>query len=184
MLSVGLFLHDLNFYDGSSEILIAGMQHARTLQAAIDKQHAWITKLQSSKLELQEWRRRGKRLLYSMMPRHIAQLLQEGVLANSICEVGQDHDEFQSFERFSFRYSSPTNCSPFSSRIRSILKTSSKNWIRNRSFNRSTRRWTLSINVPNISTCSKWKRKPIRRTWWWLAFKTVQCNRNDVNHPV
>jgi guanylate cyclase len=87
MLSVGLFLHDLNFYDGSSEILIAGMQHARSLQAAIDKQHAWITKLQSSKLELQEWKRKGRRLLYSIMPRHIAQMLQEGVLANSICEV-------------------------------------------------------------------------------------------------
>jgi guanylate cyclase len=87
MLSVGLYLHDLNFYDGSSEILIAGMQHARTLQAAIDKQHAWITKLQHSKLELQEWRRKGRRLLYSIMPRHIAQMLQEGVLANSICEV-------------------------------------------------------------------------------------------------
>ncbi|CAF4753061.1 unnamed protein product, partial [Rotaria magnacalcarata] len=34
MLSVGLFLRDLNFYDGSSEILIVGMQHARTLQVA------------------------------------------------------------------------------------------------------------------------------------------------------
>lgn len=87
MLSVGLFLHDLNFYDGSSEILIAGMQHARTLQAAIDKQQAWITKLQGSKHELQEYRRKGRRLLYNMMPRHIAQMLQEGVLANSICEV-------------------------------------------------------------------------------------------------
>jgi hypothetical protein len=87
MLSIGLFLHDLNFYDGSSEILITGMQHARTLQAAIDKQHAWITKLQGSKLELQEWRQKGRRLLYSLMPKHIAQMLQEGVLANSICEV-------------------------------------------------------------------------------------------------
>jgi guanylate cyclase len=87
MLSIGLFLHDLNFYDGSSEILISGMQHARTLQDAIDKQHAWIMKLQGSKLELQEWRRKGKRLLYSLMPRHIAQMLQQGVLANSICEV-------------------------------------------------------------------------------------------------
>jgi len=87
MLSIGLFLHDLNFYDGSSEILVTGMQHARTLQAAIDKQHAWITKLQGSKLELQEWRRKGRRLLYSLMPKHIAQMLQEGVLANSICEV-------------------------------------------------------------------------------------------------
>jgi hypothetical protein len=91
MLSVGLFLHDLNFYDGSSEILIAGMQHARTLQAAIDKQQAWITRLQGSKHELQEWRRKGKRLLYNMMPRHIAQMLQEGVLANSICEVRKDN---------------------------------------------------------------------------------------------
>lgn len=37
MMDIGLTLHDLNFYDGSSEILIAGMQHARQLQAAIDK---------------------------------------------------------------------------------------------------------------------------------------------------
>lgn len=37
MLNVGLTLHDLNFYDGTSEILIAGMQHARHLQAAIEK---------------------------------------------------------------------------------------------------------------------------------------------------
>jgi len=37
MMSIGLALHDLNFYDGSSEILISGMQHARQLQAAIDK---------------------------------------------------------------------------------------------------------------------------------------------------
>ena len=106
LLNVGLTLHDLNFYDGTSEILIAGMQHARHLQAAIEKvnessteslslsisrslsqQHAWISKLQSTKLELQEWRRKGKRLLYSMMPRHIAQMLQQGVLPNSICEV-------------------------------------------------------------------------------------------------
>jgi len=36
-MNIGLTLHDLNFYDGSSEILIAGMQHARQLQAAIDK---------------------------------------------------------------------------------------------------------------------------------------------------
>ncbi|CAF3287078.1 unnamed protein product [Rotaria socialis] len=86
MLSVGLFLHDLNFYDGSSEILIAGMQHTRTLQIAIDKQQAWVAKLKGSKRELQEWRRKGKRLLYNMMPRHVAQLLQDGVLANSICE--------------------------------------------------------------------------------------------------
>ncbi|CAF3725651.1 unnamed protein product [Adineta steineri] len=86
MLSIGLFLHDINFYDGSSEILIAGMQHARTLQAAIDKQQAWITKLQGSKHELVEWRRKGKRLLYNIMPRHIAEMLQEGVLPNSICE--------------------------------------------------------------------------------------------------
>jgi hypothetical protein len=51
------------------------------------KQHAWISKLQATKVELQEWRRKGKRLLYSMMPRHIAQMLQQGIVANSICEV-------------------------------------------------------------------------------------------------
>ncbi|CAF2064681.1 unnamed protein product [Rotaria magnacalcarata] len=86
MMNIGLTLHDLNFYDGSSEILIAGMQHTKQLQAAIEKQHAWILQLQAIKIELQEWRRKGKRLLYSMMPRHIAQMLQQGVVANSICE--------------------------------------------------------------------------------------------------
>jgi len=29
MIKIGLTLHDLNFYDGSSEILIAEMQHTR-----------------------------------------------------------------------------------------------------------------------------------------------------------
>jgi hypothetical protein len=37
MLSIGLFLNDLNFYDGSSEILVTGTQHARQLQNAIEK---------------------------------------------------------------------------------------------------------------------------------------------------
>jgi hypothetical protein len=37
MLSIGLFLNDLNFYDGSSEILISGIQHAGQLQTAIEK---------------------------------------------------------------------------------------------------------------------------------------------------
>jgi hypothetical protein len=37
MMNFGLALHDLNFYDGSSEILTSGMQHATELQAAIDK---------------------------------------------------------------------------------------------------------------------------------------------------
>ncbi|CAF0824330.1 unnamed protein product [Adineta ricciae] len=86
MVSIGLYLSDLNFYDGSSEILISGIQHARQLQAAIDKQHAWITKLQHSRNELREYREKGKCLLYSLMPRHIAKMLQQGVLANSICE--------------------------------------------------------------------------------------------------
>jgi len=37
MLSIGLFLNDLNLYDGSSEILVTGTQHARQLQNAIEK---------------------------------------------------------------------------------------------------------------------------------------------------
>ncbi|CAF0724480.1 unnamed protein product [Didymodactylos carnosus] len=86
MLALGLCLNDLNFYDGSSEILVSGMHHDRQIQLAIDKQHSWITQLQHSKHELQGWRRESRRLLYSVMPRHIAQMLEQGVLANSICE--------------------------------------------------------------------------------------------------
>lgn len=38
-------------------------------------------------MDLKEWRRKGKDLLYSIMPRHIAKMLEEGIVPNSICEV-------------------------------------------------------------------------------------------------
>ncbi|CAF3478037.1 unnamed protein product [Adineta steineri] len=86
MLNIGLSVHDLNFYDGSSEILISGIQHARQLHSEIDKQQAWVSKLQTSKLELKQWREKGRHLLYSLMPRHIGIMLQQGIVPNSICE--------------------------------------------------------------------------------------------------
>ena len=63
------------------------------------QQHAWVTNLQHSKNELQEYRKKGKRLLYSMMPRHIAQMLQQGVLPNSICEVSSFFSFFREIPR-------------------------------------------------------------------------------------
>lgn len=37
MNQIGLSINDLNFYDGTSEILISSMQHNKQLQSAIEK---------------------------------------------------------------------------------------------------------------------------------------------------
>ncbi|CAF1629354.1 unnamed protein product, partial [Didymodactylos carnosus] len=86
MVSLGLYLNDLNFYDGTSEMLTAGTERSRQLKQAIDRQQTWIAELENSKIEYQEWRKKSRYLLYSMMPKHIALMLQEGIQPNSICE--------------------------------------------------------------------------------------------------
>ena len=47
----------------------------------------WIRKSQETKNNLIQWRKKSQRLLYSILPKHIAILLQSGVQPNCICEV-------------------------------------------------------------------------------------------------
>ncbi|CAF0865964.1 unnamed protein product [Adineta steineri] len=86
MISAGLHLSELNLFDSTSDILITGIHQEREIEEAIAKQHLWSIKLQESKKKLIEWRKRSERLLYSILPKHIAIMLQSGVRPNSICE--------------------------------------------------------------------------------------------------
>lgn len=104
MISAGLHLNDLNLFDSTSDLLITAMQQERAIEEAIEKvsnellawwqirilqfqQQMWLRKSQEAKNNLIQWRKKSQRLLYSILPKHIALLLQSGVQPNCICEV-------------------------------------------------------------------------------------------------
>jgi hypothetical protein len=87
MKKLGLYINDLSNFDGTSEMIVTEMQHLSVLQAAIDKQHAWTSKLKETKRDLNKWRAKSKGLLYSMLPRHVAKKIESGVKPNTICDV-------------------------------------------------------------------------------------------------
>ena len=58
------------------------------------KQQAFFEKLQQARVELNTWKRKGKKLLYSMLPAKIARKIENGVEPNTICEVILYQDTF------------------------------------------------------------------------------------------
>ena len=92
MANVGLYLNDLNRFDGSGEMLVIEEQHNQQLQKAfvavnnlnlnhvlnptlidlILKQQAWTEKLEKTRTELKQWKKKSKKLLYSLLPARIA----------------------------------------------------------------------------------------------------------------
>jgi guanylate cyclase len=107
---IGLYLNDLNKFDGSAEILVTELQHSDQLTVALNavnsnfivlkfisfwmftiifykKQRAFFEKLQEARFELNAWKKKGKNLLYSMLPAKIAKQIENGAQPNTICEV-------------------------------------------------------------------------------------------------
>ncbi|CAH1787647.1 unnamed protein product [Owenia fusiformis] len=83
----GLYINDLNMHDGSREMVLAGWQHASRLEYSIEKQVDKSTQIQDNLLKLDEWRKRGDTLLYSMIPKSIAIRLKNGEDPINTCEV-------------------------------------------------------------------------------------------------
>ncbi|RNA21511.1 soluble guanylate cyclase 88E-like isoform X1 [Brachionus plicatilis] len=90
MSKFGLYLNDLNKFDGSAEMLVTEMQHEAQLQKAYETQQSWTASLEETRLQLNQWKKKGKKLLYSMLPARIAQLIESGVKPNSICETFEE----------------------------------------------------------------------------------------------
>lgn len=89
---MGLFLNDLNPHGLSKEMVMAGWQHCSRLELVFEKEEERSDELESS-LELADsWKRQGDELLYSMIPRPIAERLRNG--QNQV-------DTCQSFEQVS-----------------------------------------------------------------------------------
>lgn len=87
MSKLGLYLNDLNVFDGSSEMIITEMQYLAVLQKAIDKQQAWTEKLNETRQDLKKWSAKSRGLLHSMLPKHVVRKIEAGVKPNTIIDV-------------------------------------------------------------------------------------------------
>ncbi|XP_017139743.1 soluble guanylate cyclase 89Da [Drosophila miranda] len=82
--AIGLYLNDLNPHGLSRELVMAGWQHCSKLEIMFEKEEQRSDELEKS-LELADsWKRQGDDLLYSMIPRPIAERMRNS--QEQVCE--------------------------------------------------------------------------------------------------
>ncbi|KAK6189728.1 hypothetical protein SNE40_001727 [Patella caerulea] len=86
MQKTGLFMNDLNMYDSSREMVLYGWHNASQLEHRVDQQVEASRQIAENLQKLDQWRRKGDTLLYSMMPRSIAIRLKNGEDPINTCE--------------------------------------------------------------------------------------------------
>ncbi|VEN53055.1 unnamed protein product [Callosobruchus maculatus] len=82
----GLYLNDLNPHGLGREMVLAGWQNNSKLQYMFDKAEQRATELENNYVLLDTWKRRGDDLLYSMIPKPVADRLRAGHSPLSTCE--------------------------------------------------------------------------------------------------
>ncbi|KAL3841990.1 hypothetical protein ACJMK2_020066, partial [Sinanodonta woodiana] len=85
--NVGLFISDLNMFDNSQDMVMAGWQHASELECSIEHQVEKIELIKENMEKLEEWRKKSNDLLYSMIPCTIADRLKHGEDPIKTCEA-------------------------------------------------------------------------------------------------
>ncbi|XP_067617645.1 soluble guanylate cyclase 89Da-like [Eurosta solidaginis] len=86
---IGLFLNDLNPHGLSRELVMAGWQHFSKLEILFEKEEQRSDELEKSLDLADSWKRQGDELLYSMIPRTIAERMRndEETICQSFEEV-------------------------------------------------------------------------------------------------
>nr|XP_022904933.1 soluble guanylate cyclase 89Db-like [Onthophagus taurus] len=82
----GLYLNDLNNHGLSKEMVLAGWQHNSKLEMMFDAAENKADELSKSYELLDAWKRKGDDLLYSMIPKTVADRLRKGESPLSTCE--------------------------------------------------------------------------------------------------
>ncbi|XP_062536754.1 soluble guanylate cyclase 89Db-like isoform X3 [Armigeres subalbatus] len=75
---VGLYLNDLNTHGLSREMVFSGFSHNSRLDLMCEREEKRAEELETSLALADSWKRQGDELLYSMIPRSIAERLREG----------------------------------------------------------------------------------------------------------
>lgn len=76
--SIGLYLNDLNPHGLSRELVMAGWQHCSKLEIMFEKEEQRSDELGKSLDLADSWKKQGDDLLYSMIPRPIAERMRNG----------------------------------------------------------------------------------------------------------
>ncbi|XP_050513576.1 soluble guanylate cyclase 89Da-like [Diabrotica virgifera virgifera] len=82
----GLYLTDLNPHGLSKEMVLAGWQNSSKLRLMFDKAEQRASELENNYTLLNVWKRRGDELLYSMIPKPVADSLRSGNSPLSTCK--------------------------------------------------------------------------------------------------
>ncbi|KAL3278570.1 hypothetical protein HHI36_016116 [Cryptolaemus montrouzieri] len=82
----GLYLNDLNPHGLSKEMVLAGWQHNSKLEIMFDKAEHRSDELEKNYELLEQWKEKGDDLLYSMIPKTVADRLRAGRSALDTCE--------------------------------------------------------------------------------------------------
>ncbi|XP_057656008.1 soluble guanylate cyclase 89Db-like [Diorhabda carinulata] len=82
----GLYLNDLNPHGLSKEMVLTGWQSNSKLHLMFDKAEQRATELEKNYTLLDMWKRRGDELLYSMIPKPVADSLRTGNSPLSTCK--------------------------------------------------------------------------------------------------
>uniref|UniRef100_A0A1B0EW13 guanylate cyclase n=1 Tax=Lutzomyia longipalpis TaxID=7200 RepID=A0A1B0EW13_LUTLO len=99
--NMGLFLNDLNAHGLSREMVMAGWQHFSKLEYTFEREEQRSDELETSLHLADSWKRQGDDLLYSMIPKPVAERLRAGQNPLSTCQTfeqvtvvfGELHDE-------------------------------------------------------------------------------------------
>ncbi|XP_064468808.1 soluble guanylate cyclase 89Db-like [Ornithodoros turicata] len=87
MQDAGLYLEDLCIHDMTRDIVLAGWQHGANLEVSYQAQEQKSRTLEENLRRLDEWRKKGDDLLYSMLPKTVADRLRKGAHPVDTCET-------------------------------------------------------------------------------------------------
>ncbi|MPC77150.1 Soluble guanylate cyclase 89Db [Portunus trituberculatus] len=87
MRETGLYLNDLSMHDQSREMVMKGWEHCSRLQITYTKAEENAARLEDAHQKHEEAKARGDDLLYSMLPREVADKLRQGNHASDTCQV-------------------------------------------------------------------------------------------------
>ncbi|XP_026732145.1 soluble guanylate cyclase 89Da-like [Trichoplusia ni] len=83
----GLYLADMNGHGLSKEMLLQGWQHLSRLELLFEKAESRSMSLEKSCRLLDQWKKRGDQLLYSMIPKGVADHLRAGKDPMAACQA-------------------------------------------------------------------------------------------------
>ncbi|CAL4122488.1 unnamed protein product, partial [Meganyctiphanes norvegica] len=86
MQDMGLYLNDLSMHDSSRDMVMFGWHNFSRLEIMYQRAERYSNKLENLKHQQEEWKVKGDDLLYSMLPKKVADVIRKGTDAIATCQ--------------------------------------------------------------------------------------------------